>query len=98
MLKGKCEMSEVPKNVLSSSYWKNINEQKQSKMLEWEPRKIKKKKLKKTQTKRVEMKMKRNKKGRRKKKWPSREENDPWSESPWNIIWTYLSFLSEPRT
>ena len=24
--------------------------------------------------------------------------NDPWLRSPWNTVWAYLSFLSEPRT
>ena len=23
--------------------------------------------------------------------------NDPWLRSPWNTVWAYLSFLSEPR-
>ena len=44
-----------------------------------------------------------------KKKWWKREmnkmtmkndlsKNDPWLKLPWNTVWAYLSFLSEPRT
>ena len=43
----------------------------------------------------------------KKKWWKMRDEwkdnkndlswNDPWLRSPWNTVWAYLSFLSEPR-
>ena len=39
---------------------------------------------------------------RKRDKWKHNENdlswNYPWLRSPWNTIWAYLSFLSEPRT
>ena len=82
MLEGKCEENGVPKDV-ELTQLENRNELEQNKN-------AKKKENQEKKMKRMRDEWKDN------EKWSFMKWSLVWS--PWNTVWAYLSFFSEPRT